>query len=43
MIMMMEMTKTRMGIVNDVTAGFYENNVRVDHSMLRPNSDSIIQ
>lgn len=39
--MMMKMTKTRVEI-NDMTAGFYENNVRVEHSMLRPNSDSVI-
>lgn len=43
MTMMMKMTKTRVGIVNEMTAGFKENNVRVEHSMLRPNSDSVIQ
>lgn len=43
MTTMMKMTKTRVGIVNDMTAGLYENNVRVEHSMLRPSSDSVIQ
>lgn len=43
MTMMMKMTKTMVGTVNDMTAGFWENNVRVEHSMLPPNSDSVIQ
>lgn len=42
MTVMMKMT-TRVGIVNEMTAGFQENNVRVEHVMLRPNPDSVIQ